>query len=297
MKALPPELDLYTDLSSTPFPGGFPCQVVKPRQGVKYVSDAYCADFRRRSVCFDCGRGKLQERKKADASGILAQIIKKENGDMATKRGTCVHCDREDMAIMAKGLCGTCYGLDRAGKLPPKSAKAVEAMPEPVFEEKPKVIGEITVKVNVDAAEAMETLNGIQAAAVGARKALVGEPTWDDFEDVDRARVGIVMASIQEGDRITLSTALILALDWKHGDAVECRISPDKKSIAIRKVDTYRRNFQYRLTSGSRGRSLAINCNAVLRATETPGGSYSVDITSWGCVVRTDMPLVTKEAA
>jgi hypothetical protein len=289
MKALPPELDLYTDLSSTPFPGGFPCQVVKPRQGVKYVSDNYCADFRRRAVCFDCGRGKLQERKKADASGILAQIIKKENGDMVTKRGTCVYCEREDMAIAARGLCANCYGKDNRGTLPPKPAKAEEVAP--VVEE---AMGDENVAPVVVACDSKAA--GLQVCERVAH--VPSELSWDDFDEVSRhTPVGAIMANVQKNDRITLSTALILALGWPAGTPVECRISQDKQRIAIRRVDTYRRGSQYRLTSGSRGRGLAINCNAVLRATETPGGSYNVDVTSWGCVVRTDKPLATRKAA
>ncbi|KAF0234110.1 MAG: hypothetical protein FD177_1022 [Desulfovibrionaceae bacterium] len=287
MKALPPELDLYTELSSTPFPGGFPCQVVKPRQGVKYVSDEYCADFRRRAVCFDCGRGKLQERKKADASGILAQIIKKENGDMVTKRGTCEHCEREDMAIAARGLCANCYGKYNRGTLPPKPAKVEEVAPEPHPEWTEGVKGE-----TAEPRHHGECLGGFMPT----EDAKPLELSWDDFDEVSRhTPVGAIMANVQKNDRITLSTALILALGWPAGTPVECRISQDKQRIAIRRVDTYRRGSQYKLTSGSRGRGLAINCNAVLRATETPGGSYSVDITSWGCVVRTDMPLAARD--
>lgn len=295
VKPLPPERDLYSEISSAPFPGGFPCQTIKPRHGVKYVTDEYCASFRRRAVCFDCGRGKRQERLKADASGIMDKIIKKEAGNMATKRGTCAHCEREDMALPAKGLCGNCYQKQQRGTLSPKAAKVVEVVPGEA--ERSKVIGEVTVKVNVDASEALKTLKNIEMAAENTRKALEGDPSWDDFEAVPAPALDRpCLASIGNmADRVCFNSTLQRALGWKKGDRVEVRLSRKSNALAIRLAPPEAEKA-FTVTSGGKSSVLAVACKTALKVLEAQAGKYQVSVADWGLTVWLDRPEENKAA-
>lgn len=205
-------------------------------------------------------------------------IVTREELKMATKRGTCGYCEREDMAIVARGLCANCYGKYNRGTLKPKPAKAVEVAPEPEAAWTPPVL----VACDSEAARLQ----------VCERVAHVpSELTWDDFEDVPAPVLDrpCLVSIGHKLDRACFNSTLQRALGWKMGDRVEVRLSRKHNALVMRLAQPEAEKA-FTVTSGGKSSVLAVACKTALKVLEAQAGKYHVSISDWGLTVWLDRP-------
>jgi hypothetical protein len=313
---------LNSAVASAPFPDGFPCQNIKPGR-VSYVTDEFCAAYRSRSICFDCGRGRRLSLERADALGILPKIVKKENGEMAT--GTCECCSA--FAVMyKKGGVNRCYQCHKTEAVPANLELKTE--PDPAIQTQDAIQGsEVSVEnqtpAQTEQADApaqtpypapghgevpasapvvgfVNMPDGTSAAVTSAlgpdAPDLPGydELSWDDFEPIaPQPKYQEVFFSVHTGGKFAMSCALSSKCNFEAGDRVLVRLRG--QSVAVKKAAPGEHGGK-KLTPGRSvsGGRLAFGARDVTRIVGDKSGRFEATITSWGFVAHLDRPMQAK---
>lgn len=217
--------------------------------------------------CSDCGLP------------LALGIVTREELQMS-RIGTCQNCGRPKMTLPAKGLCGKCYQMDRAGELKPEEQVHV-CLPTNDLGRVIPASKQLVVDHPMMAMQDVPKVEAVEAF-----------PSWDDFEDLSpvlRNHPREIFFAVQTGGKCALSGALADTIGAKAGSMVQVRKGENR--LAIRLL-TEPEKGALKLTPGKSGQGrLAFGGRTILAQVPLGNGRYSVDVVPWGCIVKTDEPM------
>jgi len=232
----------------------------KPWLCVKHkitVTSAKCKEMKIASdtrQCSDCGLP------------LSLGIVTREELQMGkTQKQTCSACGDECLALFGKRkVCWTCREEEKkaAKGVVPASKKLVVKHPMMAMQDVPKV----------------ETVEAF--------------PSWESFEDlspVQRNHPRAVFFAVQTGGKCALSGALAELIGAKAGSLILVRKGENR--LAIRLLAEPEKGA-LKLTPGKSGQGrLAFGGRTILSQVPLETGRYAVDVTPWGCIIKTDEPM------